>query len=162
MTIRHQAQDDKHPYESPTTPGLYITFRNLLIELVCLNTRSTIGPRFWNNNPYWTKKYSRETRGVKKLSEIFDFQQLLVRQALIQVIQTHNIKALVANKTIDYVVRHTQHTIKILQNQRQNILDNAITTNQNQSTELIDIGDKSQLAKIKAIENGKKKDNSTN
>ncbi len=49
MSIKRQPKSDKHPYASPTTPGLHIAFRDFIIELVCLNVNPKIGPRFWSD-----------------------------------------------------------------------------------------------------------------
>ena len=147
-------------YESPTTPELMVTFRNYIIELVCRNTNRKIGPRFWSSNDYWRKKYSRETRGVKQLSEAFDFENPMVRTALIQVIQERNIKALVAKKTIAFIIVTTKEKIKQLTEQREHLAANSpvseIDTKKN--ARLIDTRPKNKLARIREIENGKKEE----
>jgi len=156
MAIRNQPKDDKHPYASPTTPGLYVTFRNYVIELVCLNTNPKIGPRFWSNQGYWAPKYKREIRGVSNLSKSLDFTDTLIQTALIQIIKEYRIKALVATKTVNRIVKLTNRRVEHLNEQRimlaQKPQPAKIDTQKNST--FIDTGGKNTLAKLREAENG--------
>lgn len=156
MAIRHQPQSDKHPYASPTTPGLYVTLRDYIIELVCFNVNSKIGPRFWSDKGYWGPKYAREVRGVSNLGKELDLTDTITQTALIQVIKEYRIKALVAKKTQAKVVRWTRQRITHLIEQRKRLAkkqpQTPIDTKKNST--FIDTGQKNTLAKIREIESG--------
>ena len=105
MAIRHQPKSRKHPYASPTTPGLHVAFRDYIIELVCLNVNPKIGPRFWSDPGYWAPKYKREIRGMSNLGKELNLADTLTQTALVQIIKEYRIKALLAKKTKDSVIR---------------------------------------------------------
>lgn len=72
-------------YASPTTPGLMLPFRKYIVELVCLNMRRPLKPRFWADDPYWAKKFVRECRGFAKFAKLHEerlddpvFQQAVI------------------------------------------------------------------------------------
>lgn len=95
-------------YKSPTTPGLEIEFNHYLIELICLNMNHKLGPRFWSNSGVydWGSKYRREIKGVNNLLQNFEFpDDQLLRGAIIEVIQQHRIKSLLAKKTIARAIK---------------------------------------------------------
>ncbi|MHC4453425.1 MAG: hypothetical protein ACYSWS_01855 [Planctomycetota bacterium] len=156
MAIKHQPKSDKHPYASPTTPGLYVTFRDYVIELVCLNVNPKIGPRFWSDKSYWGPKYGREIRGVSNLGKELDLTDVLTQTALIYTIKEYRIKALVAKKTVARVVRITRHRIEILQTQRKTLSQKPqreeIDSKKNST--FVDTGQKNVLARIRDVENG--------
>jgi len=162
MAIRHQPQSEKHPYQSPTTPGLYVDFRNYIIELVCKNTNPRIGPRFWNMNDYWRKKYSRETRGIKQLSESLDFNIPAIKAALIEIILERRIKALVRKDTITLVIKQVKKKLDNTIRQRQEMADKAqlpiiADDYQQRNARLVDTGTRDTFAKLREIEHGQKK-----
>lgn len=156
MAIRHQPQSEKHPYPSPTTPGLYVAFRDYVIELVCLNTNPKIGPRFWSDKGYWAPKYKREIRGVSNLSKELDFDNILTQTAIIQIIKEYRVKALIAKKTKDKVVRLVRRHIDDLEKQRTSLKNKPqhLPIDIKKNSTFIDTGTKSILAKIKEAENG--------
>ena len=103
---------------SQTTPGLNIDFKNYIIEIVCLNVKPKLNPRFWNEDKYWSGKYVREIKGfsnLKKEIELitnrcfegefskFDIEEPLTQKILIDVIKKLNIKCLLAKKTINKI-----------------------------------------------------------
>lgn len=157
MAIKHQLQDEKHPFESPTTNGLFVTVRNYLIELVCLNVNPKIGSRFWSEKKYWNPKYRRETRGVSNLSKELDLTSASVQTALIQIIKEYNIKALVAKKTIARVVRLTNQRI-IQRREQQELLvkkqhpQTPIDSQKNAT--FVDTGKPNRVGRIRDMENG--------
>ena len=156
MAHKTQHQDEKHPYASPTTPGLYVTFRNYIIELVCLNTNHKIGPRFWSEQGYWAPKYRREVRGVFNLSNVLDFTKPLTQTALVQIITEYRIKALIAKKTVDRVVRLTNKRITKLSEQREVLSKKhqQVDIDSKKNSTFIDTGKKNTLSKIREAENG--------
>lgn len=156
MAIRHQQQDDKHPFLSPTTPGLYITFRAYIIELICLNINHKLSPRFWSDPKYWGPKFRREVKGIHNIAQQLDITDTLTQTALIQIIKEHNIKALVAKKTVAKVVKLTNCRIIQLKNQRKSLTQKQqpAQINSQKNAIFVDTGDKTTLAKIKEVEGG--------
>jgi len=156
MTIRKQPRSEKHPYASPTTPGLYVTFRDYIIELVCINTNNKVGPRFWSDNHYWGPKYKREIKGMANISKALNLTDPIVKNALIQIIKEYNIKALVANKTIDRIIRLTNKRVLSLLEHRHLLAKNDVQTevDEYKNSTFVDTGMKNKLAKIREIENG--------
>lgn len=74
------------PYESPTTPGLMVTFRNYLVELVCLNVQRNLGPRFWKDKRRWQPKYTKESVALARLLRNLDEYDPIVQRAMISVV----------------------------------------------------------------------------
>lgn len=155
MSIKHQPESDKHPYASPTTPGLYITFRDFIIELVCLNVNPKIGPRFWSDKKYWGPKYGREIRGLSNLGRELDLSNTLVKVALINVIKSNYIKALVSKKTVTRVVRMTRKCHQELVDQRESLSkkQHPVMIDSKKNATFVDTGKKNVLAKIRDAEN---------
>ena len=165
----NQNRTGKKTFVSPTTPGLHVDFRNYIIELVCLNMRPKLGPRFWKDEKYWGPKYRREIKGVFNLGKELDFDDPITRTALTEIIKRYNIQAMVAKKTVAKIARATSR-------RRQEILDNREHIAKKQSpviadtkeysrhnAKLVDIGIKSKLAKLKELEGGKEaKEDRTN
>lgn len=156
MATRYQPQSDKHPYASPTTPGLYVTFRDYIIELVCLNTNPKIGPRFWSDQSYWAPKYKREIRGVSNLGKELDLTDVLTQTAVTQIIKEYRIKALVATKTKDRVVRLVRRRISDLREQRKTLAKKQpqVPIDAKKNATFVDTGKRSTLAKVRESENG--------
>lgn len=156
MTIRHQPKSEKHPFLSPTTPGLYIDFRNYVIEHVCSALDPKLGPRFWQDKQYWGPKYGREVRGVSNLGKELDLKDKVTQTALIEIIKERQVKALVAKKTVVQVVKWTKQRIESIRKQREVISQKQPQEEidpQKNST-FVDTGPKSPLAKIREVENG--------
>lgn len=156
MAARHQPKSDKHPYASPTTPGLYVALRDYLIELVCLNTNPKIGPRFWSDPKYWGPKYRREVRGVANLGKELDLTDTLTQTAVIQVVKNYRIKALIAKKTLSRVVRLTRQRINVLTEQRKSLAQKPqpVEIDSKRNATFVDTGEKNTLTKIREAENG--------
>lgn len=156
MTIRHQPQSDKHQYASPTTPGLYVAFRDYAIELVCLNTNPKIGPRFWSDQSYWSPKYKREIRGISNLGKELDLTDVLTQTAVIQIVKEYRIKALVATKTKDKIVRLVRRRISYLREQRETLAKKQLQApiDAKKNATFVDTGKRSTLAKVRESENG--------
>ncbi len=154
MTIRRQQQDDKHPFVSPTTPGLYITLQAYIIELVCLNVNKKIGPRFWSDTRYWSPKFRRETKGVFNVGQLIDMTDTLTQTALIQIIKEYNIKSLTSKTTVAKVVKHTRKRKIALEEQRTSLSEQKpqqeIDSKKNST--FVDVGNKGKLAKIRESE----------
>ncbi len=123
MSRRNQKMDDKHQYESPTTPGLWVTFRAYLIELVCINTaRYSLGPRFWQDKKYWGPKFARETRGVKNLLERYEDSSGSItapmRLCVINAIKNRYVKSLSSTKTLGRLHKWISQESDLLVKQR--------------------------------------------
>lgn len=98
---------NKKIFDSPTTPGIKIDFRNYLVELICLNVNKNIGPRFWRDKKYWSQKYVREIKGVYNLSQsLGGFDDQFISKAIIHVIKKHNIKSLLKKITIQKLAKY--------------------------------------------------------
>jgi hypothetical protein len=156
MAIRHQSQSDKYPYASPTTPGLYITFRAYIIELICLNVDKKIGPRFWSDPKYWGPKFRREVKGVDNVVKQLEVSDILVQTSFVQIVKEHNIKSLTHKATTKRVVKNILQRKADLEKQRMELrakpLQPEIDIKKNSI--FIDTGQKSTLAKIRETENG--------
>ena len=81
-------------YESPTTPGLMVTFRACVVERVCLNMRPDLGPRFWKDTRYWQPMFVRESVALARLLEHLDENDPVVRRALIEVVDERRMRTL--------------------------------------------------------------------
>jgi len=156
MAIRHQPQSEKHPYASPTTPGLYVAFRDYVIELVCINVNRNIGPRFWSDQSYWAPKYRREVRGVSNIGKQLDITDTLTQTALIHIIKEYHIQALVSKKTVAKVIKLTNRRIADLKNQRVGLATKQLQPDidQGKNSTFVDTGNNSVRAKIREVENG--------
>lgn len=156
MRARKQLKSDKYPYESPTTPGLHVTVRAYIIELICLNIDNKLGPRFWSDTRYWGPKFRRETKGVANICKQLDLDDKLIQTSLVQIIKERNVKSLTRKTTVNTVAKQTQKRKEELQDQRNNIQKNIpkqeIDTKKNST--FIDTGNKSVLAKVREMENG--------
>jgi len=155
-------------FDSPTTPGLKIDFKNYLIELVCLNCDKRIGPRFWRNNNYWSSKYKREIKGTYNLINNFNApitedmkvnvieNNPFAQKILIQVIKNLNIKSLSAKKTIQKIMTNYKKAYLKEYNNRLSITkENTINSeiaNGKENARYIDTGKKNKLSILKDIE----------
>ena len=157
--IKNHPKSDKRPYESPTTPNLYVTVGDYIIELVCLNTNQKIGARFWSDKKYWGPKYRREVRGIANLKQKLDLTDPITQRALIDVIKTHNIKALVSKKTIEKVIKLTLLLIEDMKNKRRTLsqTDTYVEIDEQKNSTFVTPKPDNRLAKIREIEHGKKK-----
>ncbi len=156
MTIKHQPQNEKHPYASPTTPGLYVTFRAYIIELICLNVDRSIGPRFWSDKKYWGPKFRREVKGIDNVLKTLDSKDPLIQTALVQTIKQNNIKSLSYSTTVKKVVKYTIIRRGDLKRQR-DILQEKTPTKEidaKKNSTFVDTGEKGVLGKIREEENG--------
>jgi len=156
MAIRHQQRDEKHPYESPTTMGLYTTFRSFIIELVCLNVNRKLAPRFWSDTKYWGPKYRRETKGIANLANELNMDDQVVRTALVHVIKNNNIKSLTAKKTISRVIALTFKQLDIINRDRNKMDVNRYNSDIDikENAKFVDTGEKTTISKIREMENG--------
>lgn len=156
MAIRHQQQDEKHPYASPTTPGLYITFRAYIIELVCLNVNKSIGPRFWSDKKYWGPKFRREVKGVSNVLQQIEEADILTQTAFVQIIKEHNVKSLTYKTTVKRIIGDIDKRIIHLKQQRVDFStkepEPEIDAKKNST--FVDTGEKGVLARIREAENG--------
>ncbi len=157
MAIRHQQKSETYPYKSPTTPGLYVTFRAYIIELICLNVNKKIGPRFWSDKKYWGPKFRREVKGVDNILKQLGEIDALTQTALVKIVQEHNIKATTHKATINRIVKSVLQKRIDIQAARvglsQKQQPSTIIDTKKNST-FVDTGDKSALTKIREAENG--------
>jgi len=149
---------DKFP--SPTTQGLKVTFNNYLIELICLNMDRKLCARFWKyGNKYWKAKYRREIKGVHNLLKNFEsLEDALLRCVMINVLVALDIRSLSARKTVDKVVKAVKINYQQALDKRKEIISRTKPHEQVSSSEFVDVGNETRLAKIKAIRDGKKAD----
>jgi len=156
MAIRNQPKSDKHPYASPTTPGLFVAFRDYVIELVCLNHNPKLGPRFWSDKGYWAKKYGREIRGVSNIGKQLDIEDTLTQTAVVETIKERRIKSLSATKTVAMVVRVTKQKMQQITETRQNLAQKAPIkpVDSKKNSTFVDTGTRNRLSKIRNAENG--------
>lgn len=154
MAIRHQKQDDKHPFLSPTTPGLWITIRAYIIELMCLNINRRIGARFWSDTKYWNSKFRRETKGVSNISKLVNIDDILTQTALIQIIKEYNIKSLTSKSTVTKVVKNVEKRKIALEEQRAHLSERELQqeVDVKKNSTFIDVGKKGILARIRESE----------
>jgi hypothetical protein len=146
-------------FDSPTTPGLPIDFRNYVVELVCLNMDKKLGPRFWKSNNYWAKKYPREIKGISNLSKLTDFNNPLIQKLLIGIIKDGWIKSLSAKKTLNTIIKKLDILYK-KEIEKRKISDEKIVVSifsPEENARYVDTGTKNKLSILKDIEeNGKK------
>lgn len=156
MAKKNQQQDQKHPYASPTTPGLYITLRAYIIELMCLNINKKISPRFWSDKKYWGPKFRREVKGVANVFEQLDGIDTLTETALIYVITSYNIKSLLYKTTVKKVIKDTYKRKAYLEQQRIHLRQKKkhVEIDVKKNSIFVDTGRKGILAKIREVENG--------
>lgn len=143
-------------YLSPTTSGLKITFRNYLIELICLNMDSKLCARFWKyGNKYWQAKYRREIKGVHNFLKNFEsLEDTLLQRTIIDTIRKLDIKSMLAIKTVKRVVKAVKINYELGFNKRKQMALNVKPHEPVRSLEFVDVGNETKLAKIKAIQNG--------
>ncbi|RLC89019.1 MAG: hypothetical protein DRJ03_00215 [Chloroflexi bacterium] len=95
-------------------------------------------------------------RGVANLGAELDLTDTLTQTALVQIIKEYRIKALVAKKTKERVVRFTRRRRQHLVEQRASLATTQpvapIDTKKNST--FVDTGEKNTLAKIREAENG--------
>ena len=157
---------DEKSYKSPTTPSLMVTFKDYVIELVCLNVRSSLSPRFWKDSKYWGPKYRREIKGVYNLrKQLGDFNDPTLRTAVINSVRKLNIKSLSAKKTIDRlaktiriehanIIQHREQLVSRTQPQIQDVVEHS-----RRNAGFVDVDKKTKIATLRKIENrGKTKD----
>lgn len=156
MTIRHQPQSKTFPYASPTTPGLYVTFRSYIIELLCLNINNRLGPRFWSDKKRWGSKFGREVKGVDNVIKQLGSEDAIFQTAFVQIVREHNIKSLMYKTTVKKVVKNVLKRKADLEQHRINLQSKPtpqdIDTKKNST--FVDTGSKGVLAKIRESENG--------
>lgn len=145
-------------YESPSTPGLLVTFKNYLIELICFNNEKNLEPRFWKySGQYWQDKYGRENKGTflfikESQSKKFEENDTLFQKCSIRLIKSLNIKSLV-NKKNRYKL--LKNVIDMYANEQQKINNKQEEKQFKTNNTFISVGKKTMLSKIKDIEIGK-------
>ena len=156
MAPRKQLQSETYPYASPTTPGLYVTFRAYLIELICLNVNKSIGPRFWSDQKYWGPKFRREVKGIDNVIQQLGSEDTLFQTAFVQIVREHNIKSLMYKTTVKRVVKNVLQRKADLEQQRVNLQSKPAPQkiDVKKNATFVDTGEKGVLAKIRETENG--------
>ncbi len=141
-------------YKSPTTPGLWVSFNNYVTELVCLNLRYDIGPRFWKDKKYWSLKYRLDAKGIHNLEKRFgSFDDPILRRAIVETIKTLNIQSLAAKKTLDKVEKCTRQEHKRMVEYRKKLAEEEpVISEEYVNTRFVDTNKKTKLARIKEIE----------
>lgn len=147
-------------YKSPTTPKLDVTFNNYLIELICLNMDRNLCPRFWKfGNKYWQAKYGREIKGVHNLLKNFEsLEDPLLQRTIIDAVRKLDIRSMLATKTVNRVAKAVKINYEQELNKRKQMALDTKPHESVSSSEFVDVGNETRLAKIKAIKDGKKAD----
>lgn len=147
-------------YPSPTTPNLEVTFNNYIIELICLNMDRKLCARFWKyGNKYWQAKYRREIKGVHNLLKNFEsLEDVLLQRTIIDTVRRLDIRSILATKTVNKVAKAVKISYEQELNKRKEMALHAKPHEPVSSSEFVDVGNKTKLAKIKAIRDGKKAD----
>lgn len=147
-------------YKSPTTPNLEVTFNNYLIELICLNMNNKLRPYFWKTaGKYWKGKYAREIKGIYNLLKNFEsLEDVLLQRTIIDTIRRLDIRSMLATKTVSKVVKAVKINYEQELNKRKQMSLDIRPHKSISSSEFVDVGNKTKLAKIKAIRNGKETD----
>ena len=147
-------------YPSPTTVGLSVTFNNYLIELLCLNMDRKLCARFWKyGGKYWVAKYRREIKGVHNLLKNFEsLEDTLLQRTIIGTIRKLDIKSMLAAKTVNKVVKAVKINYEQELSKRKQMVSNTKPHESISSSEFVDTGRETRLAKIKAIQHGKESD----
>ena len=105
-------------YESPTTPGLMVTFRAYVVERVCLNLRPDLGPRFWKDRKHWQPKFVRESVALSRLLKHFDENDPVVRRAVIEIVDERRMRTLMTrNQSRDVKRVRAKHRELVAQRQ---------------------------------------------
>lgn len=143
-------------YQSPTTPGLMVTFENYLVEIICLNMDRKLGSKFWSKdhgNKYWPSKYVREiSRGIKNLKAEFpDLNNPILRKAIINVAKRKFIKSLLTKKTVEKFAKQIRREIDAIEEQTRKNLEQAKIIHKDSSTFVGETGD-TKMAKLRRIE----------
>lgn len=156
MATRNQPQSETFPYASPTTPGLYVTFRAYIIELLCLNINNKLGPRFWSDKKRWGPKFGREVKGVDNVIKQLGSEDTLFQTAFIQIVLSHNIKSLMYKTTVRRVVKNVLKRKVDLEQQRRDLQSKPApqTIDVKKNSTFVDTGKKGVLARIRETENG--------
>lgn len=147
-------------YKSPTTPGLEVTFNNYVIEIVCLNLDPKLIPRFWKNgNKYWQAKYRREIKGVHNLLKNFEsLEDVVLQRTIVDTVRKLNIQSMLAVKTVSKVVKAVKINYEQELNRRKQMALNTRSHKPVSSSEFVNVGNQTKLAKIRAMKYGQKTD----
>lgn len=95
------------PYQSPSTPGLAVAFKDFVVEMVCLNSRRDLTPRFWSVNGYWRRRYATESRAFQRFAKGHDdLDDPLTQRAIIDVVRERGLRTLlVKDRALQYLDR---------------------------------------------------------
>lgn len=143
---------------SPTTPGLNITFNNLIVETICLNMEPKLGPKFWSQSPkYWGPKYVREiSRGIqifRKLFGNYDLDNPTIRIAIIRAITNTKSQSLLVKKTrLRIFERFLYENTKLLKDHETFKKQEDTPIDQNKNSRFVDLPQTTPLGKIREIE----------
>lgn len=112
-----------------------------------------LGPRFWSDpGTYdWASKYRREIKGVHNLLQNFqDLNNPLSRNTIIEIIQQHRIKSLLAKKTIKRVIKLTGQ--KNITTEQKIAANQPTRTIETENTQFVDTEPITNLGKIRKRE----------
>jgi len=116
--------------------------------------------RFWKfGNKYWQAKYGREIKGVHNLLKNFEsLEDPLLQRTIIDTVRKLDIRSMSATKTVSRVARAVKINYEQELNKRRQMVSQVRPHEPVNSSEFVDVGNETRLAKIKAIRNGKKAD----
>ncbi len=143
---------------SPTTPGLNITFNDLVVETICLNMEPKLGPKFWSqSSKYWGPKYVREiSKGIQRFRKLFgdyDLDNPTIRIAIIRAVTNVKAQSLLIEKTRSRIFkRFLYENTKLLRDHKVFKKEKDIPIDQNKNSRFIDLPQKTPLGKIREIE----------
>lgn len=117
-------------------------------------------PRFWKyGNKYWQAKYRREVKGVHNLLKNFEsLEDPLLQRTIIDTVRKLDIRSMLAIKTVNRVVKAVKINYEQELNKRKQMVSYTEPHEPVSSSEFVDVGNQTKLAKIRAIKNGKKTD----
>ena len=147
-------------YPSPTTPGLQIDFKNLVVELVCLNMQPKLGARFWVDRAYWRPKYGREIRGFQKCAKLREnLDDPVMQRAVIEAIKETRCMTLLNERNLSRLDRCVDRKHAEMVEQRRRLAESAPVNipaeeYMRRNTRLADVGGASRLKRILEIESG--------
>lgn len=154
-------------YPSPTTPGLTIDFKNLVVELVCLNMDAKLSARFWLDRKYWAPKYAREVRGFSMLIRLHDdIEDPVFQRATIDALKESRVQTLLNERNLSRLDRLVRRKMEILVAERERLAAQAPETipaeqYMERNTRLTSLGRSSRISKILEIERGQEEEQGT-
>jgi hypothetical protein len=108
-------------YDSPTTPGLRVTFQAYVVELVCLNMDRRLGAYFWRKEP-WKSKFGRECIGFNKLVRLHEgVDNSLLNRAVVYAIKTTQVKTMLSPAALKRIDKSLKSELQRITTERETL-----------------------------------------